>query len=311
MSPIRHDALIYGSDDEFARVAAPFVADGVAEGAGVVVATTPHNRDVLVGALGRDAESVTFVASSDVYATLPSAIRAYHQAIEGFLGRGHQSVRAIGEVVYPDDIGGWLDYESVAHAVFAESPLHVVCPYDTRSLPPALIDHAQYTHPHLRDDSGCRANDAFVEPVEYLRRTRHAPAMPERPPELQMRITGSGDLASGRRAVADALRGPLRPRRAEEAALVASELMTNGLLHGGAEVDVAVWSLDDGVVLAVQNDGVEVDDPLAGFRPPLGSEHGGMGLWVARHLSDDLHIGAANGVGTVVTAFFRDREPRD
>lgn len=311
MSPIRHEALIYGSDDEFARAAAPFVADGIAEGSGVVVATHDRNRDLLLRMLGRDAESVVFAPSSDVYASLPSAIRAYHEAIDGFLRRGHTSVRAIGEVAYPADLDGWMQYESVAHAVFVDAPLHVVCPYDARALPPALIDHARDTHPHLRDGDGCHSNDGFVEPHTLLRRYgASAPFVPSGPAALTVHVTGADDLATGRRALAQALQGRLPARRAEEAALVASELITNGLLHGGASVSVGLWDADDAVVLRVDNDGPAVDDPLAGYWPPQGSEHGGMGLWVARQLSDQLSIGAGDR-GTVVTALFRAREGRD
>ena len=40
-------------------------------------------------------------------------------------------------------------------------------------------------------------------------------------------------------------------------------------------------------------------DPLAGLVPPKPSASAGMGLWIARQLSDSFAIGA-DGVGTTV-----------
>jgi anti-sigma regulatory factor (Ser/Thr protein kinase) len=48
-----------------------------------------------------------------------------------------------------------------------------------------------------------------------------------------------------------------------------------------------------------------VRDPLAGFVPPKPSASAGMGLWIARQLSDSFSIGSDEGGTTVRIAVDR------
>lgn len=304
MTTLQHEALIYDSDEEYVRSVAPFLAEGVARGDGVVVATHDRNRDAIARTLGADAAAVTFVPAAEVYASIPGAVRAYHAAVEGFVQRGHPSVRAIGEVAYPDAFDGWLAYESVAHAVFADAPLHVICPYDARALPSELVQHARRTHPELRVGDHSRHNHEFDEPEAVMAALPPLPhAAGEGPPLGEVSVGDLDQLAEGRHAFAEILRSQLPARRAREATLVASELLTNGIVHGGAPCSLTIWATPRGVVYQVRNDGPAIDDPFAGYRPPPSPEGGGMGLWVARQLADRLDI-AHDGQGTVVTALF-------
>jgi len=61
---------------------------------------------------------------------------------------------------------------------------------------------------------------------------------------------------------------------------------------------VTVWARPGEVVAEVADHGVAGLDPLAGYHPPPPGSSNGMGLWVARHLSDRLAV--RSGAGTVV-----------
>jgi anti-sigma regulatory factor (Ser/Thr protein kinase) len=58
-------------------------------------------------------------------------------------------------------------------------------------------------------------------------------------------------------------------------------------------------------VCEVTDQGGGVQDPLAGFVPPKPSASAGMGLWIARQLSDSFAIGADDEGTTVRIAVDR------
>ena len=79
--------------------------------------------------------------------------------------------------------------------------------------------------------------------------------------------------------------------RAEEFLLAVGEVVANALRHGHGCAQLALWHANDGVICEVHDDGPGVDDPFAGYLPP-GSDQAarGMGLWIARQVSDTLAI---------------------
>jgi anti-sigma regulatory factor (Ser/Thr protein kinase) len=122
-----------------------------------------------------------------------------------------------------------------------------------------------------------------------------------------------GDLYAVRAAVAahvSALGGA--PQDVEDLVIVASELATNAILHGGGGGRLRLWSVDGLLALQVSDDGGGfVDAEHAGQVPQEPAASGGRGLWLARQLCDDVQIHAAPS-GTAVTVLLRlsDGHPR-
>jgi len=84
--------------------------------------------------------------------------------------------------------------------------------------------------------------------------------------------------------------------------LVASELATNAIRHGGGSGRLRLWRSGDAVVCEITDAGPGIADPwAAGSRRADPQEAGGRGLWICRQLSDTLTI-AAGATGAVVTA---------
>lgn len=72
-----------------------------------------------------------------------------------------------------------------------------------------------------------------------------------------------------------------------------SEVVTNAQLHGRPPVRVRAWMADDEVVVTVldQGEGPDSDEEL-GVRPVArGPGEGGLGLWLAGQLCDELALG--------------------
>ena len=81
-------------------------------------------------------------------------------------------------------------------------------------------------------------------------------------------------------------------------ALVASELATNSVRHGGGTGTVAMW-LDKGAAVLQFTDSGTLLDPLTGrLSPPLDSE-GGRGLYLVNQLCDLVQVRSSDRGTTV------------
>lgn len=302
---LTHDALVYGSMDTYIGTVVPFLREGIANGEGTVVATHERNRDAIARALGPAADDVMFVPSSEVYRSPHAAIGAYHAVLGHFAREGRPSVRAIGEVDHgpPAEHDRWLRYESIAHSVFEDEALHVICPYDARALPARLIEHARRTHPTQHDPHGRTPSPSFEPPEDVFAAIPAVEPLPAGPADLALNGVQS-DLGRARLVVADAVGRALPRARADEALVAIGEVMANALRHGDGPTAARLWLRAGDVTCRVTNDGPPIADACAGYRPPADPEHGGMGLWIARQLADELWIGA-DARGPIVTLAFR------
>jgi len=92
----------------------------------------------------------------------------------------------------------------------------------------------------------------------------------------------------------------LPPERASDWVTAVNELMANAVRHGGGHGDLRIW-VDDALLCEVRDNGpgfaaesyVDRDDR------PVPSGEGGMGLWIARQMTDGMEIDSGPS-GTVV-----------
>jgi anti-sigma regulatory factor (Ser/Thr protein kinase) len=310
----RHDALMYGSDAEFVAAAAPFVEAGHAQGEPVAVVTTPDNSRLLQSALGAGAADVDFRVAGDWYDRPARTIARYHALLESKLDAGATSVRVIGEVAFGRSKGEyreWTQYEAALNRAFEGRPAWVVCPYDTRRLPPAVVADAARTHPHVADADGRRRSDRFHDP-RALVRALGAP-YPEAfgPPPLDVTVTREA-LRVARRLFEALLGSAAVPeQRARELVVGLQEILTNAVLHGGEPARLRCW-VDGGVISCeVSDPGCGIDDPLVGLIPPRGQSPGGRGLWIARQLFDGVEFHRLLDGGFVVRLTASVSDARD
>jgi hypothetical protein len=168
---LEHRALLYGSPEEFVGGTAPFLRDAMRRSEGLLVVTTLTNRDVLVRELGPDAERVRFEDSSRWYGSPLESLHAYRDFTLERFRAGVPWVTVVGEPLWDggqDSIRTWVTYEALFNLLFAPAPLTVICPYDTRSVPPFVAESARWTHPALVSASGPAPNPAYRDPSEYF-----------------------------------------------------------------------------------------------------------------------------------------------
>ncbi|HEX5993566.1 MAG TPA: ATP-binding protein [Jiangellales bacterium] len=117
---------------------------------------------------------------------------------------------------------------------------------------------------------------------------------------LDTKLT-AGRLPAVRHQVADvARRCGLTPERVSDWVTAVNELMTNAVRHGGDAGQLRVW--ESGRLICEVRDngpGFSAADYVHPRKRPALSVAGGMGLWIAQQMTDDLQIDSSPA-GTVV-----------
>jgi MEDS: MEthanogen/methylotroph, DcmR Sensory domain len=135
---LKHDAFMYGSDEELVEAMVPFVREGLAQGHAVLAIVSPGNIDQLRAALGSDASRVHWFDRAAFYVPPAVAIADLDAVIWELTSAGVPLVRLLDELPFgstSDEQAAWTRYEAIVNRVFDRSPLWAVCLYDTRILP--------------------------------------------------------------------------------------------------------------------------------------------------------------------------------
>jgi anti-sigma regulatory factor (Ser/Thr protein kinase) len=290
---LRHNALVYDTDDEYVSRAVPFLRDGLEAGQGAVVAHTRPGLAIMREALGADAAAVTFVDTSSSYTRPARTLAAYHAVYADQLTR-HPSVRAVADVQFgpdPREWDLWTGYEAVFNRSFAHLPAWVLCTYAGVRLPDPVREGVERTHPEMVDTGGWRTSERFEHPDRVLRDLTGA----ARPVPGLRPIPFSGDVEAFREHLAQEMTAERVPAaKVVDMLLAVTEVLANAVRHGGGVARVRVGRADGRFVCEVVDRGSGFDDPAAGYLAPR--EGVGAGLWVARQLTwqiDFLH--AAEG----------------
>lgn len=114
------------------------------------------------------------------------------------------------------------------------------------------------------------------------------------------------ELVSVREAVAaHASHAGLPADRVDVVVLIAYELATNAVRHGGGNGRIRLWQTDGALVCEVTDEGPGLPTSLAiPVRPEPGAA-GGRGLWLVHSFADELTAAAAETGGARLTARIR------
>jgi anti-sigma regulatory factor (Ser/Thr protein kinase) len=283
--PFRHEALFYEGRDEFVDRVGAFVRDGVAAEEPVLAVVDPDKIDLLRGALDGKAEGVFFADMRELGGNPARIIPAWREFVAEHTSSGR--LRGIGEPIWPGrseaELAECRRHESLLNLAFAGGrPWWLVCPYDTETLEPAVVEEARRTHPFVCEDGAGRESvdyyglDAIAEPFDER--------LSDPPADVFEVAFRPGPLAPLRRVVARQA-ADLGVLRRADFVLAVHEVVSNSIRHGGGAGTLQVWREDDAVVCEVR-DGGRIDDPLVGRARPEFGHPGGRGLWLANQLCD-------------------------
>jgi anti-sigma regulatory factor (Ser/Thr protein kinase) len=303
-----HEALLYAGDEDFVDQTAAFVRDGVAAGEPVLVMVREPRLAMLRDALGDDAAAVRFEDMEAVGRNPARIIPAWREFADS---GGDRPRRGVGEPIWAgrssDELVECQTHESLLNLAFADTPaFRLLCPYDTATLDPEVIDEARRSHPLVSDGEvrwtsvAYRANttsSAFEKPL--------AP-VPDGVEETAFAIETLGELRELVGAAATA--AGLDPDRTADLVLAASEAAANSIRHAGGHGTIRTWRSNGSLVCEVR-DGGRLDDPLVGRVAPMPGPAGGRGIWLANQLCDLVQL-RSFGTGTTVRLHMRlEAEP--
>jgi hypothetical protein len=165
---LKHQALLYHTDEELVSMAGGFLAGGVEHSEAVLAVTTSEHIRLLRDYLGPDASRVEFVESATWLTAPAAALDAFKAFSEDKLQAGAPWVRILGEPIWAgrsdSEIRLWTRFESLLNVVFAAWPLTLLCPYDERSVQPGIARQARVTHPHTIGCGGTVSSPDYVDP---------------------------------------------------------------------------------------------------------------------------------------------------
>ncbi len=267
----QHDAFVYTSDEEFVRLATPFVRDGLATGEAIVAALPPARIARLREALGSEAEQVDFIDMTVAGRNPARLIPLWRDALQRNPGR---PVRGLGEPAYAGRNAAEYDeavlHEALLDIAFADDTrFRLLCPYEAS----VGIDPTP-TH------SG----------AEALAEKTFRTALSDVPDRAARWEFGLADLAQVRQWVnARASSYGVSRDRLDDLALALHEICTNSIRFGGGCGTLSVW-VEDGSLICDVADRGRIDDLLVGrVLPPLDGL-GGRGVWLANQLCDLVQL---------------------
>lgn len=292
--PLRHEAFVYATGEEYVDTLVPLLDRAVAAG-DLVMAVVPEDRiDGLAGPLGDAASQVEFVAAEGWYSRPVTTIDGYRRRLDGCAA--DQQAMVVGEVDFgsrPPEWTDWTRYEAALNHVFADRPARIVCPYDRRRLPGSVVADAERTHPRVLRPPA-EPSEHYQSPEQLLATLPDTIELPGRAPDADRELApagqGTSTLAELRSAFADAARSVgFDHDRTADLTLAVNEVLANAVTHLRRAGSLRLWAEPDRLVCVVRDDGPGLST-LQGFLHPGPRSQSGYGLWLARQLFDLLDI---------------------
>ncbi|MFJ8043324.1 anti-sigma factor RsbA family regulatory protein [Kitasatospora sp. NPDC096147] len=296
----RHEFYPYDGDAEFLAGAMSFIEDARAGQGLVLIAVAEPKERILRRELEGTgaAASVTFLDAAGLGRNPGRLIPAWQDWISKHTAAGHP-VRGISESSWndrsPAESSELRYHEWLLNLAFARSPAWwLLCPYDTATLEPGILEAAGRCHPLVLHGGAHGPNGSYLdEPFAFPELS----AACDPTQELPYR---HGDLAAVRARVADCAEAVgLDGARLRELLIAVSEVASNSIKHGGGRGVLRTWS--DGTSLVCEfHDAGHIPDPLAGRSRPTVDQIGGRGLWLVHQLCDLVEIRSTPEAGTTI-----------
>lgn len=286
----RHEAFLYRDDEEFLSATVSFIRDAVALGQPVMVALVKPRIQLLRTVLGQHAGDVDFVDMGQLGANPARIIPAWLD----FLQRNpDRPVRGIGEPVWPgrrpEEVVECQLHEALLNvAIDPDIPLWLRCPYDVSALPAPIALAALDSHPTVMEVGGHRGSTSYggLHTVDSIFRAE----LPPEPSDATMVRFGRSDLDLVRAQVSrSAWDAGLDGDRCRSLTSAIIEIASNSIRHGGGQGELRTWTRADALVCQISDRG-QLEDPLAGRRPPATREQEERGLWLVNKVSDLVQL---------------------
>lgn len=290
---LTHQAVLYGSEEDFLSGIVPFVREGLESGDLIRIAATDGNAGRLRAALGADTGRVKFDDLSQYYRHPVRTLAALHRTVQQ-ASRAGQRLRLIGEPRWSartaQQSKEWARYESLVNAALAWSNAALVCTYDTRSVDSRILTDVVRTHPAVVIRGTARASLSYLDPVAFNADCDRSPLPPAPLPAPSLSFDSADQLDTLRSFVTSHATAAVAVREIEQFVQAVNEVAINAIEYGGGSGVMQIWTGPHAMVCEVGDTGAGLLDPLAGRLPSGRSTARGRQLWLARQLCDLLEL---------------------
>ena len=295
-----HEALFYEGDDQFVALTLAFVNEGLERGEPVLVMVGARKVELLRVALGARAQDVHLVDMEGVGRNPARIIPAWSRFVADNAGDGG-GMRGIGEPVWAERTASELSecqlHESLINLAFAGADdFRLICPYDTATLPEAVIAEARRSHPVVSYDGAEQVSHDYCGIDQVAAGFADDLTVPPATAE-ELRVTVSA-LRVARLLVRARAEEAGLGERAEDFMLAVNEVLSNSIHHAGEEGTLRLWEDSDGLVCEVRDDG-HIVQPLIGREEPAVGQVGGHGMWLVNLVCDLVQVRSSEHGSTV------------
>jgi anti-sigma regulatory factor (Ser/Thr protein kinase) len=298
---LRHAAGFHAGPEDLLAQVLPIVSGALGRGEAVALAVRAGTERALREALGSAAGVLTLSPPAGPDGASGQTLAACRaRELRELVGEAGPVTAVVEHDNAFDGVDGsfWTELDAAVNIALADLPVRLTCFFPELPLHLEITRGARANHRHLLVGGELRHNPDHRCPRDVLG-ARQAPApVLLGPPDLQMRFS-AWQLHEVRATVEAALLAAgYGTCRAEDVVLAVNEVATNAVEHGTIEARLLLWMTDRGLACEVHDAG-RLGDPLPGLRAPHPAEARGRGVWIARQLSDTLHVWA-DGEGTHV-----------
>lgn len=303
-----HAAAVYESEQSLRAKGAPFLRAGLDRGDVILAMVPPSVEEVLRSALGSGGDRVQWQKPGLSHRRLGEVFEEFR----GFLAARHaagESARLLTENDLdggPDRLAAYLRFEAVSTEVFRPYGQPWVCLYDRRRHPDEMLAHVGEVHPEVMADGGWPLRStSYIDPPVYLASHAGPLAPVPEPVELDIELTSAEELSALRHRLRTCAASEyMGPNDVDLMLVAVGEVVANALQHGRPPCRIRVWQSGWVVYVRVDDHGHGLGLATAGYRRPATPSTGGVGLWMARQLTDVVHT-QASAAGTTVELQFR------
>jgi MEDS: MEthanogen/methylotroph, DcmR Sensory domain/Putative zinc-finger len=295
-----HRAFFHDTDDELLDVLVPFVLEGIEADERVVVVVTESIGESLRGRIG-SSDGFDVWDSTEVYTYPVRTLAGYVDTVRAGTEDGRR-MRVAGQPIWegltPLEIAEWTCLEAACNLVFAESPLLMLCLYDTSRLDPSVIAAARRTHPEIRRGAQVTASPEFA-PVDHQSEVR-ASELPPRPESSEaISIFSPSDIEP----VASFVEAFAESRAMADSRITALTVTVRALLTQATDyrlgpAQLHIWATTEELTYEIESHG-SLASPFAGYLPPSPSGPEDGGLWVIGQQCDLIAVRERSGATTV------------
>ena len=285
--------------DDFTVTMVEFVVEGIDEHEPVMVALTPEHMGWVQRRLGTAAGAqVEFVDMAELGRNPARIIPAWRRFVDRQPEPG-QPVRGIGEPIWPErhpqELLECQLHEAMLNiAINPDTPLWLICPYDTGMLSAAVVEEAHRSHPVLTETGSWRGSPLYAGRSHVD--TLLAGNLQTAPAEVHQAVLtrdNAHQILSYIKLELFVAGLPLD--QSAQLAAATEQLALGSLRRGATQATISIWSDPDAWICEVVDD-KPVADPLIG-RGIAPDEH--EGLWQANQVCDLVQLRSGSTETTV------------